>query len=474
MKLNFTQVNVLVVGDIMLDQYWYGDTSRISPEAPVPVVNIKQAENRLGGAANVAKNIASLGAKVTLIGAIGRDDNAKIIKTLSLESKINLDCQEISAPTIAKLRVVGRQQQLLRLDFEEKSSEINLLTHFHRNLDKADMVILSDYDKGALDNMAYFIEQAKLAGKIVVVDPKRYALEVYKNADCLTPNRTEFEKMVGQACLTDHHFEFQGFALIQKLGIKNLLITRGAQGMTLLQSEKNQVLHIPTKAREIYDITGAGDTVIATLGTALAGQFSWEEAVKLSNVAAGAVVGKLGTSAIEVDELERLWQQNECTELEDNILTEQEAQAKIKLAKQQGKRVIMTNGCFDLLHPGHIRYLEQAKKLGHFLLVAVNSDESIKRLKGPSRPIHALEHRMKVLLGLKSVDWVVPFTEDTPERLISVLLPDVLVKGGDYKIADIAGAESVLRSGGEVKVLDFVDGFSTTKSINQIQEKALL
>ncbi len=473
MKLNFNQANILVIGDIMLDSYWYGDTSRISPEAPVPVVKINKTEHRLGGAANVAKNIATLGAKVTLVGAIGSDDNAKIFTELAQESNIHLDCQVISAPTIAKLRVIGRQQQLLRLDFEEKSTDINLGTHFHRNLDKADVVILSDYDKGALDQMAYFIAQAKLAGKIVIVDPKRFNLEAYQQADCLTPNRSEFEKMVGQRCLSDKDFEYQGFSFMQAIGIKNLLITRGAQGMTLLQSEHQKVLHISAKAREIYDITGAGDTVIATLGAALACQFSWEEAVNLANIAAGVVVGKLGTSTIEVDELERLWQQNQGSELEDNILSEQEALEKIQLAKQQGKRVVMTNGCFDLLHPGHIHYLEQAKKLGHYLLIAVNSDESIKRLKGPSRPIHSLEHRMKVLLGLKSVDWVVAFKEETPERLIGLFSPDVLVKGGDYKIQEIAGAESVLRQGGEVKILDFIEGFSTTNSIAQIQEKVL-
>lgn len=473
MKLNFSQVNVLVVGDVMLDKYWYGDTSRISPEAPVPVVNIKQIESRLGGAANVAKNIASLGAQVTLVGAIGFDDNAKIFSELSHISKIDLDCQQVNAPTITKLRVVGRQQQLLRLDFEEKSAEINLSEHFCRQVEKAQVIILSDYNKGALDDMAYFIEQAKKLGKIVIVDPKRYNLDVYKNADCLTPNRAEFEQMIGKKCLTDHDFEEQGFNLIKKIGIKNLLITRGAQGMTLLQSEGNKVLHIPTQAREIFDITGAGDTVIATLGAALANSHTWEDSVKLANMAAGAVVGKLGTSTIERDELEKLWQQNENTELEDNVLTEEEALAKIQLAKQQGKRVVMTNGCFDLLHPGHLRYLEQAKKLGHYLLVAVNTDESIRRLKGPTRPIHTTESRLKVLLGLKSVDWVVPFSEDTPERLISLLLPNVLVKGGDYKIQDVVGAEIVLREGGEVKILDFVDGYSTTNSIKKIQSKVL-
>lgn len=471
MKLNFSQVNVLVVGDVMLDKYWYGDTSRISPEAPVPVVNIKQIESRLGGAANVAKNIASLGAEVTLIGVIGFDENAKILSELAQRSKITLDCQQVDAPTITKLRVVGRQQQLLRLDFEEKTTEINLASYFQKHIEKSQVIILSDYNKGALDNMAYFIEQAKKLNKIVIVDPKRYNLEAYQYADCLTPNRSEFEQMIGEKCFTDQDFEKKGFNLIKKIGIKNLLITRGAQGMTLLQSEGNKVLHIPTQAREIFDITGAGDTVIATLGTALANNQTWEDAVKLANIAAGAVVGKLGTSTIERDELEKLWQQNENTELEDNVLTEEEALTKIQLAKQQGKRVVMTNGCFDLLHPGHIRYLEQAKKLGHYLLVAVNTDQSIQRLKGPNRPIHSTESRLKVLLGLKSVDWVVPFSEDTPERLISLLLPNVLVKGGDYKIEDVVGADIVLKEGGEVKILDFVEGYSTTNSIKKIQNK---
>lgn len=473
MKLNFKQVNILVIGDLMLDRYWYGETSRISPEAPVPVVNIKQTEDRLGGAANVAKNIATLGAKVVLIGALGQDNNASIFTQLAKASNIELDCLKTTAPTITKLRVIGRQQQLLRLDFEEKVSNIDLIKNFHRHLEKSDIVILSDYNKGVLDNMAYFIKEAKLSGKIVIIDPKRSDVDLYKKADCLTPNQSEFEQMVGHACITDRDFEEAGFKLIEKLGIKNLLITRGSRGMTLLQSHKNQVLHVPAKARDIFDITGAGDTVIAVLGLALANQFLWEDAVKLANIAAGAVVGKLGTSVVEPDELEKLWQQgrDRGEELSDNILSEQEAMAKVQWAKMKGKRVVMTNGCFDLLHPGHIHYLAQAKKLGHFLLVAVNTDLSIKKLKGENRPIHSLEHRMKVLLGLGSVDWVVPFAEDTPERLISLLLPQVLVKGGDYKVEEIAGAQAVLRQGGEVKILDFVEGFSTTHSINKIQEK---
>jgi D-beta-D-heptose 7-phosphate kinase/D-beta-D-heptose 1-phosphate adenosyltransferase len=473
MKLNFNKVNVLVVGDIMLDQYWHGDTSRISPEAPVPVVNIRRIENRLGGAANVAKNIASLGAKVCLIGVIGCDDNANILSMLAKENNIQLDCQKVDAPTITKLRVVGGQQQLLRLDFEEKTLDIDLVPQFERQLLSADVVIFSDYHKGALDNLCYFIEKAKRAGKIVLIDPKRLNLDIYKQADCLTPNKNEFEQMIGQVCLSDLDFELKGFELMEKTGIKNLLITRGAQGMTLLQSQNKKILHIPAKAREIYDITGAGDTVIAVLGVALANGAAWEEAVPLANLAAGIVVGKLGTSAIELNELEKACQENHQENSEDNILSELEAMTKIQLAKQQGKKVVMTNGCFDFLHPGHIRYLEQAKKLGHYLLVAVNSDDSIKRLKGPTRPVHALDHRMKVLLGLKSVDWVVSFSEDTPERLITLLSPDVLVKGGDYKIEEVAGAREVLQNGGVVKILDFVDGFSTTKSITKIQEEAL-
>lgn len=473
MKLNFNQVNVLVIGDVMLDRYWYGDAFRISPEAPVPVVGIKQVENRLGGAANVAKNIAMLGAKVTLVGVIGLDENAKILKTLLEESKIQLDCQETKAHTITKLRVVGRQQQLMRLDFEEELEGVDLKAHFHRHIEHADIVILSDYNKGALDEMAYFVEQTKLAGKRVIIDPKRNDLHHYKKSDCLTPNRTEFEQMIGKKCLTDTDFEQNGFKLMQELGLENLLITRGAQGMTLLQSHNKNIRHLSAQAKEIYDITGAGDTVVAVLGVALANGYSWEDAVELANLAAGNVVGKLGTSAIECEELEKLWQQDAHYDLEDNILTEQEALNKIRMANQKGQKVVMTNGCFDFLHPGHIRYLEQAKKLGHYLLVAVNTDDSVKKLKGPTRPVHELDHRMKVLLGLKAVDWVVPFSEDTPERLISLLLPDVLVKGGDYKIEDIAGAKLVMQNGGVVKVLDFVDGFSTTKSISKIQEEVV-
>lgn len=466
---NFKAGRLLVVGDVMLDRYWYGDTGRISPEAPVPVVHIQQQEDRLGGAANVARNIASMGGQVAVLGVCGTDEAATHLKKLLNESAIYpLLIPQSSVPTITKLRVIGRNQQLIRVDFEQPLPPVkNAIEELYKkHLNDADVVILSDYNKGVLSSPEALIQAAKAAGKTVLVDPKQLDFTVYRGADLVTPNRSEFEKAVGR-CQSDSDFEIKGFALIAETGIRNLLITRGSQGMTLLLGETKTVYHIPARAREVYDITGAGDTVIGILGLCLACGESFESSAKYANVAAGCVVAKLGTAALTVDEL-HFALANETASSMQSVLTENQAFEKVALAKSQNKRVVLTNGCFDILHPGHIQYLEEAKALGHYLIVAVNDDASVKRLKGADRPIHNLEHRMRILASLGCVDWVVPFSEDTPERLINKLLPNVLVKGGDYKVEEVAGHKSVLQSGGEVKILSFVDGYSTTKSIEKM------
>lgn len=466
---DFNQARVLVVGDLMLDRYWHGGTSRISPEAPVPVVRVNEAEERPGGAANVALNIATLHGKVTLMGLAGEDEAGDSLQNLL--SKVGIDCRFTHCegfPTITKLRIISRRQQLIRLDFEAPPAQPDtraLNDAVKSALADSDVVIFSDYGKGALDNVTALIAMAREAGKIVLVDPKGEDFEKYRQASVITPNLSEFEAVVGP-CHTVEDVEQKGLALLQQLELDALLVTRGEHGMTLLQNS-GDILHLPTEAREVFDVTGAGDTVISVLGAALACQQSWQDATAIANTAAGVVVGKLGTAAITESELRLAMKGKQEHDL--GVIDENELVAAIDDAKARGERVVFTNGCFDLLHAGHVTYLEQARHLGDRLVVAVNSDESVRSLKGPARPIIPLEQRMAVLAGLASVDWVVSFSEETPERLICNVLPDILVKGGDYKPEEIAGGQCVTEAGGEVKVLQFVDGCSTSSIVKKIE-----
>ncbi|MGP1928725.1 MAG: bifunctional D-glycero-beta-D-manno-heptose-7-phosphate kinase/D-glycero-beta-D-manno-heptose 1-phosphate adenylyltransferase HldE [Arsenophonus sp. NC-WZS1-MAG3] len=467
---DFKQASILVIGDVMLDRYWYGLTNRISPEAPVPVVKVDMKEERPGGAANVAMNIATLGANVRLIGLTGIDDDAKIlIKKLS---QANVCCDFISLPThptISKLRIISHNQQLIRLDFEEGFDSVDikpLLDRIGKSLSSVDVLILSDYSKGVLAQISQIIALANAAQVPVLIDPKGNDFERYRGATLLTPNMSEFEAIVGK-CSSDSEIKQKGMKLIYSLNLKGLLITRSERGMTLLQRKKPP-LHLLTQSQEVYDVTGAGDTVIAVFGTALATQLDFYQACILANAAAGVVVGKLGASTVSSVELE-----NAIHNRTDNgfgVMNEQQLKHAVIAARSRGEKIVITNGCFDILHAGHVIYLANARKLGDRLIVAVNSDASTKRLKGNDRPINPLAQRMSVLGALSSVDWVVSFEEDTPERLISeiLILTDVLVKGGDYKTEDIAGSQEVWAAGGEVKVLNFEAGLSTTNIINTI------
>ncbi|MAX98447.1 MAG: bifunctional heptose 7-phosphate kinase/heptose 1-phosphate adenyltransferase [Oceanospirillaceae bacterium] len=467
---DFHQARVLVFGDVMLDRYWQGPTSRISPEAPVPVVKIQEIENRTGGAGNVALNISTLGAGVDLLGLTGDDDNGEALRTILTAAKV--DCcflQHPQLPTITKLRVMSRHQQLIRLDFEEAfhAADLSRLnSDFDERLPNADVVILSDYGKGALSNPQYLINAARRAGKYILVDPKGTDFERYRGASLITPNLSEFEAVVGPAA-DDDTLVAKARTLISDYDLQAVLVTRSEKGMTLVQKDKD-AFHLPTKAREVFDVTGAGDTVISVLAASLAAGQSFEEATVLANTAAGIVVGKLGTATVSTEELRRELRS------ENNqgagLFDEESLLLLVEEARARGETLVMTNGCFDIIHPGHVQYLKEAKALGSRLLVAVNSDESVSRLKGPQRPINPLDHRMAVLAGLESVDWVVPFSEDTPERLICRVLPDILVKGGDYKVEDIAGGQCVQANGGEVIILSFKDNCSTSAIVKKIQE----
>ncbi|PHM39850.1 ADP-heptose synthase [Xenorhabdus mauleonii] len=466
---DFHRAGVLVVGDVMLDRYWYGPTSRISPEAPVPVVKVENIEERPGGAANVAMNIASLGANSRLVGLTGIDDAARALSEKLGSVKVQCDFVSVPThPTITKLRVLSRNQQLLRLDFEEGFQNVDaqpMLEKIQQALPHIGALVLSDYAKGALNQVQAMIKLANEANVPVLIDPKGSDFERYRGATLLTPNMSEFEAVVGH-CKDDDDLVQKGTKLVQALELKALLITRSERGMSLLRVGQPP-LHLPTQAQEVFDVTGAGDTVIGVLATALAAGKPLNEACYLANAAAGVVVGKLGTSTVSPIELENAVRGR--AETGFGVMTETRLKEVVAQARQRGERIVMTNGCFDILHAGHVSYLSNARKLGDRLIVAVNSDASTKRLKGETRPVNPLEQRMIVLSALESVDWVVEFEEDTPQRLIADILPDILVKGGDYKPEEIAGSEEVWAAGGEVKVLNFEDGISTTNIIKTIK-----
>lgn len=474
MKLDlprFDQARVLVLGDIMLDRYWEGGTSRISPEAPVPVVKVEQIQDRPGGAGNVALNIAALGAGATLGGYTGDDEMANSLADMLGGAGVNCAFTRVAGhPTITKLRVISRHQQLIRLDFEEadlSQAGAPLQDNLDALLAHCGALVLSDYAKGALRSPGALISRAREAGVPVLVDPKGTDFSRYRGATVLTPNLHEFEAVVGE-CASELELVSRGEELMRELELGALLITRGEQGMTLLRPGQEE-LHLPARAREVFDVTGAGDTVIATLAAAVAGGASLPEAMMLANIAASIVVGKLGTATVSAPELRRAVQQEQGSER--GVVTLEQLQIAVADARSQGERVVFTNGCFDIIHAGHVTYLEQARKLGDRLVVAVNSDDSVRRLKGSGRPINPQDRRMAVLAGLESVDWVVCFEDDTPRPLLRELKPDILVKGGDYQgKEEVVGWEIVEEYGGEVRVLGLVDSVSTTAIVEKIQD----
>jgi D-beta-D-heptose 7-phosphate kinase/D-beta-D-heptose 1-phosphate adenosyltransferase len=468
---DFKTGRVLVTGDLMLDRYWYGSTSRISPEAPVQVVKVGEIEQRAGGAGNVALNIAALNGPVNLLALVGADEPASALETLLTDCKVAChfvapeDCR-----TITKLRVISRNQQLIRLDFEDFFSAANseqLIDRYEQQLLNCDVVVLSDYGKGTLQNIPALISSARESGKAVLVDPKGNDFSIYQNATMITPNQAEFEAVVGP-CDSESEFIEKGTRLRTEINLEALLVTRSEKGMVLFQRDTEPFVQA-THAREVYDVTGAGDTVIATLATALAAGSDLVEATQIANLAAGIVVRKLGTATTNIKEIQSEMLKH--SPLKRGVTDESSLLELLQKARDADEKIVMTNGCFDILHAGHVAYLSKAAELGDRLIVAVNTDKSVRQLKGPDRPINNEMQRMAVLSALESVDWVVPFGEETPARLIAQCLPDILVKGGDYRAEDIAGGQAVVDNGGEVKVLDFVDGFSTTAVINAIKKK---
>ena len=466
---DFDGFRILVAGDLMLDRYWLGATERISPEAPVPVVHVNATEERPGGAGNVALNLSALGIVPALVGATGEDEAGWRLDQLLTEAGVDCHFQRRpGAATITKLRVISRNQQLIRLDFEDGFPGLeaaDLLPLYQPLLQGSSVVVLSDYAKGALRAPDRLIQAAREAGVPVLVDPKGRDFARYRGAHLITPNFSEFEAVAGP-CADADELVRRGEALLNDCGIAALLVTRGAEGMSLIRPGQAP-LHLPARAREVFDVTGAGDTVIALLAAGIAAGLELPQATALANLAAGIVVGKLGTATVSVAEMRR--QLREQDDASHGVVDEETLMTTVADARAHGERIVMTNGCFDLLHAGHVAYLEQARARGDRLVVAVNDDDSVRRLKGESRPVNPLAQRMAVLAGLASVDWVVPFSEDTPARLIGRVLPDVLVKGGDYRPTDIAGYDAVVASGGSVEILDFLDGCSTSAMLERLR-----
>ena len=468
----FEKANMIVVGDVMLDSYWSGSTDRVSPEAPVPIVKMQQYDTRPGGAANVALNLATLGCQVNLLGVVGKDAEAEDLY-VQLNNKgvhCHFEVMEMGR-TISKLRVLSRNQQMLRLDFESALSHYDqqrLINEYEKLLPTANLVILSDYGKGTLSSVQSFIQLAKKHHVKVFVDPKGDDFSIYRGATVMTPNLAEFEVVVGSCHKNENNLVNKANTLIAEQELQALLVTRGKDGMTLVFANQHKPMHLKAHARDVFDVTGAGDTVIAVMGAAVALGENDTRAAYLANVAAGLVVRKVGTAFVTVAEL-----RNEIRRemgMAQGILSQAELLSMVADAKKKGEKIVMTNGCFDILHPGHIQYLNQARALGDRLIVAVNSDDSVARLKGPARPINALEVRMEILAALRAVDWVVPFSEDTPEKLISEVLPDILLKGGDYTAEQVAGHKAVRNAGGEVVILPFREGYSTTKLVEKFSD----
>nr|WP_294839118.1 bifunctional D-glycero-beta-D-manno-heptose-7-phosphate kinase/D-glycero-beta-D-manno-heptose 1-phosphate adenylyltransferase HldE [uncultured Methylotenera sp.] len=467
--------HVLVVGDVMLDRYLIGEVNRISPEAPVPVVLIKSQHDRAGGAANVAANLSLLGINTRIIGCVGTDIEADILLNLMTATNINVEhvIRSKQRPTVAKTRILGGHQQMMRLDQEDNttfSAEENaqLLNAISAEIArKPAVVILSDYAKGLLsaEICQQLITQCHTQGITVLVDPKGHDYSKYQGATALTPNKKE----TAEACGTSIH----DASLIEKASVlKNalklefLVVTRGEEGISLIDAGSHL---LPATAKQVFDVSGAGDTVIATLAAGLIHQLSPLEALQLANIAAGVVVGKVGTVPINRDELIEALASEQSTEQAHKVCDLAQLMQKVDAWKKTAQKIVFTNGCFDLLHAGHVTYLEAAKKRGDKLILGLNTDRSVSVLKGPTRPVVHENDRARVLAALESVDAVILFDEDTPLNLINAVKPHVIAKGSDYTADQVVGGKEVESWGGEVALIDLVAGRSTSNIIKKLE-----
>lgn len=477
---------VLVVGDLILDEYLDGTVNRISPEAPVPVHLVRKTDITAGGAANVARNIKLVGGQVLMLGVCGKDAAAEQLKGILERDNISTELifTDSERPTVRKTRITANHQQLVRVDWEETKAishqmQAKLLDAIKSN--PCDSILVSDYGKGSLPKgfVQQIISYAQSVGKPIIIDPKGKDYSVYAGCDLITPNRKEALEALGLDANANESADQLAHRLQSQFNLKNVLVTLGAEGMYGL-SETGENFHLPAVTREVFDVSGAGDTVVSLMALSMASSLSIFEGMKLSNLAAGKVVEKWGTQPItkqelydaiaESDGLERHVRRKPYVSSQQKIVGQDELVSLLSTEDGRGeKRVVFTNGCFDLLHAGHLSYLETAKSFGDILVIGINSDSSVTRLKGPTRPIVSADHRSKLLAGLACVDYVVQFDEDTPESLIRKLRPGVLVKGADYEISEIVGADFVQEAGGQVERVEFVEDISTSHIVSRIK-----
>ena len=473
-KEQLQKAHCLVVGDLMLDEYIYGDIKRISPEAPVPVINMQECKYLLGGAANVAANISSLGAKATLVGIVGNNSETVIFKDLLGEKNVAFEGVISSKRvTTIKTRILGKNQQLLRID-KEQTSDIDdideelLVKKIKKLIKYVNAVVISDYCKGVCTERIcrYVIELANKHNKYVFVDPKISDWARYSGASILTPNFFELNEASGQFLRNmPEDIIAASRVLLSDLQISNILVTRSQDGMMLVNN--TDVYNFHTEAQEVFDVSGAGDTVVAAAAAFLSAGADLVEAVKISNIAAGIAVSKVGTYNVTFEEL--ALKANGVKK--HKLLTSENAVDAVKFYKRQGKKIVFTNGCFDILHIGHITLLSKAKQLGGILIIGLNSDKSVRRLKGNGRPVNSENDRAQMLAALEAVDMIVIFNEDTPYNLIKDIAPDILVKGSDYTTETVAGHDVVIDNGGQVVLLPLVEGKSTSDLIQTIRRK---
>jgi D-beta-D-heptose 7-phosphate kinase/D-beta-D-heptose 1-phosphate adenosyltransferase len=476
---DWKETHVLVVGDVMLDRYIWGDVERISPEAPVPVVRAGRRSDQPGGAANVAMNITGLGARSTIIGFAGQDLDCQTLQDCLSKTGVSAHLIVVPThPTTSKLRILGGQQQILRLDVERTTAYpdqayADLTASVIALLDDADAVVLSDYAKGVLSEQVSrtVIDQARRRGIPVLVDPKHRDFSRYSGATTICPNLLELSAATGLPHKDAEPMLAAAAAMLPTLGLDYLTVTLSEKGIAVVRPDGHHIY--PAVAKQVFDVSGAGDTVIATLALSLASGLPIEDAVPLANIAAGIVVSKVGTVPITRDELLTSLSPQIELQASEKVLPLDRLITRVHAWRSKGERVVFTNGCFDLLHVGHITLMEDARRQGDRLVVAINSDASVSGLKGPTRPVVREQDRGRVLAALAAVDAVVVFGEPTPLNLILAIRPDVIVKGGDYTADSVVGAEEVRSWGGEVKIVATVEGFSTTKLIARAATPAL-
>ncbi len=475
-RLKRKRPNILVVGDLMLDSYLWGAAERISPEAPVPVVAVKEESKSLGGAGNVAANLVSLGADVSMSSVLGSDEAAKIIKEKLAELGVNTEAifENNERVTSLKTRVMAGSHQIVRFDKETKSEidkecEKKIFDFANANASKFDAILLSDYKKGALtDELTQkLITLANSLNIPVLADPKGSDYTKYRGATLLTPNKKEASEATKIEIKNDETLYAAGIKLKRELNLKHSVITLSEDGIGIFDEEGTTKL--PTLAQEVFDVTGAGDTAISALGIALALGADIVEAARFANKAAAVVVAKVGSATATLEEIISFENKELNEDFEDKIVDRVYLKKAVAGLKERGKKVVFTNGCFDILHSGHVKYLSEARKLGNALVVGLNTDRSVRVLKGETRPINQESDRARVLAALGFVDFVTFFDEETPLELINEVIPDILVKGADYKPEEIVGFDTVTQNGGKVMTIALVEGKSTTKTIEKIK-----